>query len=99
MITLDDAFELTEEFRSERAVERFLDRVIGGLYDNYIDTVEDLKAAIAKGEEMSFIEASHEKVKDYCFDKINGEEWEVVEEWLSSEGYEMNDDGETYTKA
>ena len=98
-ITLDDAFELTEDFRSNRAVERFLEEVVGGGYDKFIDTVEDLKAAIAKGEGISFIESSHWKVKDYCFDKINGEEWEVVEEWLGSEGYEMNDDCETYTKA
>ena len=98
-ITLDDAFDLTADFRSERAVERFLDNVKGGYYDTCIDTVEDLKVAIDKGEGMSFIDDSDWKVKDYCFEKINVEEWEVVDEWLVSEGYEVNDDGETYSKA
>lgn len=98
-ITLDDAFELTEDFRLERALERFTSDVMEGAYDDYIETVEDLKKAITAGVEMSFIEGSDWKVKDYCFDKINAEEWEVVEEWLSSEGYEMDDDGETYSKA
>ena len=94
MITLDDAFELTEEFRSERAVERFLDDVSNGVFDKYIKNVDDLKAKIKEGDAWSFLSGC-----DYCLEKINAEEWEVVEEWLGSEGYEMNDDGETYTKA
>ncbi len=93
-ITLDDAFELTEEFRSERAVERFLDSVTAGEFDKYIKNVDDLKAKIAEGDEWSFLSEC-----DYCQEKINVEEWEVVEEWIVSEGYEMNDDCETYTKA
>jgi len=97
-ITLDDAFELTEDFRSEKALERFTTEVMGGGYDDYIETVEDLKKAITAGVEMSWIEAQDWKVRDYCFDKINGEEWEVVADWISSEGYEMNDDCETYSK-
>ncbi len=93
-ITLDDAFNLTAEFRSERAVERFLDDVTNGIFDKFIKNVDDLKAKIKEGDEWSFLGDC-----DYCLEKINVEEWEVVEEWLGSEGYEMNDDGETYTKA
>lgn len=97
-ITFDGAFELTEDFRLERAIERFTSDVMRGVYDKYIEVVEDLKKAITDGLVIDFIEAQDAKVSDYCFDKINGEEWEVVEEWLSSEGYET-EDGLTYTKA
>ena len=93
-ITLDDAFELTNDFRSERAVERFLESVKEGYFDSVIKNVDELKAKIEEGDEWSFLGSC-----DYCQEKINVEEWEVVEEWLSSEGYEMNDDGETYSKA
>jgi len=96
-ITLDDAFELTEDFQVEKALERFTSEVMEGGYDDYIETVEDLKKAITNGVEMSWIEEQAWKVRDYCLDKINGEVWEVVADWLSSEGYEMNDDGETYS--